>query len=647
MSMEQSRELVVVIHGLSGSPASMAGVCQAIKDERPGAEFINLKMPWGRRFLSFFGLRTVFNSVSPERVIVDLVEEIDRRWAERDELGMPKFSRISFVGHSMGAVFARKLVLVAHGEITRDEPGTPEHGIVPAPFEKGLESLRRPRAWAGNIDRLVLIAGMNRGWSAADTVNWLTSVMFSLGNFVGEIKRVVSRRDPIVFAVRRGAPFLTQTRLQWLELVRDPARRPNASFQFIGTEDDIVSPADYLDAYVDFNDPASSGTASSAGAKQFRLVEMRFTNHQRAIVAAPTARMSKAEVDNARHRKQLIRAAFHADPDAQLGSAVIMLPELLDSLPEPVEPDVTDVVFVIHGIRDKGYWTQKIGARIKREFVSHHMGSSDAGDANAIARRIRSFTASYGYFAMLPFALGQVRRRKVEWLMDQYARLRALYPNATFSYVGHSNGTYLIASALELYPAARFKRVVLAGSIVRRAFDWDKLFASRHREAALLSIAANKDWVVGILSNGLSILTDIGSGGFRGFRQLNPRTKPPNREFHEVKYVVGGHGAGVTEPIWNDIARFIVHGAVPEAADPTYSTRPNWLRRFLYDLGSLIPLPLLTLVLAGGLYLLANMFITSPLACVLEFDCQAAIESWRILAFLAYFWVIYLIVTRW
>ncbi len=69
----------------------------------------------------------------------------------------------------------------------------------------------------------------------------------------------------------------------------------------------------------------------------------------------------------------------------------------------------------------------------------------------------------------------RTRRSKVEWLMDQYTENLALYPNADFSFVGHSNGTYLLAKALLEYPACKFKNVVFAGSVVNKNYDWGTL----------------------------------------------------------------------------------------------------------------------------------------------------------------------------
>jgi len=75
--------------------------------------------------------------------------------------------------------------------------------------------------------------------------------------------------------------------------------------------------------------------------------------------------------------------------------------------------------------------------------------------------------------------------------MDKYVALRARFPNAEFSYIGHSNGTYLVARALEDYPAARFRNVLFAGSVVRRSYDWAALL-SANRVCKVLNLVATR-----------------------------------------------------------------------------------------------------------------------------------------------------------
>ena len=57
--------------------------------------------------------------------------------------------------------------------------------------------------------------------------------------------------------------------------------------------------------------------------------------------------------------------------------------------------------------------------------------------------------------------------------MDQYTQNLAKYPNSDgrISYIGHSNGTYILASALDRYPSLRVNQIVFAGSVVRTDYD--------------------------------------------------------------------------------------------------------------------------------------------------------------------------------
>jgi hypothetical protein len=89
-----------------------------------------------------------------------------------------------------------------------------------------------------------------------------------------------------------------------------------------------------------------------------------------------------------------IFAKATAWPETALIPLGIPRDHMADSLPPNHNDDkVTDVVFVIHGIRDKGFWTQKIARAIKKE-------AEERTDTE-----FRSMTTSYGYFAMAPFVL--------------------------------------------------------------------------------------------------------------------------------------------------------------------------------------------------------------------------------------------------
>jgi hypothetical protein len=223
----------------------------------------------------------------------------------------------------------------------------------------------------------------------------------------------------------------------------------------------------------------------------------------------------------------------------------------LDTPLELNQQDVKKVVFVIHGIRDLGYWTRKIAQRVQVLARKKEVG-------------FRAVTSTYGYFAMLPFIWPSTRRAKVEWLMDEYAQARARYPNAKFCYVGHSNGTYMLASALQEYPCCQFEHVVFAGSVVRTDYRWDR-FRENGQVKAVLNYVATSDWVVAFFPKAFELLhwQDLGSAGHDGFLAI-----PAEGAAGQIEYIHGSHGAALVEENWDAIADFVIEGRLPGDAPP-------------------------------------------------------------------------------
>jgi hypothetical protein len=92
---------------------------------------------------------------------------------------------------------------------------------------------------------------MNRGWSISSAMDWLTTAKGAVGTLIGEF--VLSGRLTIL-AIRQGAPFLVQGRLQWLALMRPrKGSKPTHFFivQLLGNTDDQVSPDDNVDFAID------------------------------------------------------------------------------------------------------------------------------------------------------------------------------------------------------------------------------------------------------------------------------------------------------------------------------------------------------------------------------------------------------------
>jgi pimeloyl-ACP methyl ester carboxylesterase len=154
---------------------------------------------------------------------------------------------------------------------------------------------------------------------------------------------------------------------------------------------------------------------------------------------------------------------------------------------------------------------------------------------------------------MIDFLLFGERQKNVRWFMDQYTQARAMYPGASMNFVGHSNGTYLLASALTRYKACTFRNVVFVGSVVPRDFKWDEMVPNKVE--AIRNYVASSDWIVGVLPRFFEYFPspDVGSAGFRGFVSREGKR-------HEVTFVKGGHSAALDPSNFRAIATFVLDG---------------------------------------------------------------------------------------
>ena len=184
------RELAIVLHGPHGSPEEMQGVSKAIEERSEDMDILAPILPYG----GFFGL---FGTTSVEQIVRDVVEEIDKTLANRESQGDGgAYERLILLGYSCGAVIARKIAIVVHGETAE------------APFVKDLKGLERP--WAGNIERIILLAGMSRGWAPEIARDWLQSTFWALGSWYCAIFAMLGLPVPTLYAMRQGQPFIVQ-----------------------------------------------------------------------------------------------------------------------------------------------------------------------------------------------------------------------------------------------------------------------------------------------------------------------------------------------------------------------------------------------------------------------------------------------------
>lgn len=508
LSKQTDTSLVVLLHAFRHTPSRLDHVARIVREEKRAAHIIVPPLP-----LSWRSREDLTD------VAVNVVTLIDQQVQHRADQQWDEFDEIIMVGHSTGSMISRKAYVIICGEISE------------APFvhrRQSNPSRLSPRMpWAHRVRRIVQLSGMNGGWSVSHHMGLRRSLEFTVGSAFAHLVLSITHRRLAIDHIRRGAPFLTGLRLQWLAMLkqaRDKKLDTAMVVQLLGTVDDLVSPDDNIDMVT---------------GSDFIYMDVARTGHVEMI------EMDSSDAGQARRNKFVL--ALTGTKEALLKASVV-----------PSDPDriarssggFTDVVFVVHGIRDTGFWTHKIARQVQA-----------AGRKLRPPRNYATVTSTYGYFPMLSFLLPWRRREKVAWLMERYVSARSLYPDAHFDYVGHSNGTYLLADALKDNPACRFHNVVFAGSVVRRNYDW-ALAADRSQMSSVLNYVATNDKVVACFPGALERLgfQDLGSAGHAGFEQAHPQ----NRQVSEVCFVEGGHGAALSEQHWVDIANFICTGKAPE-----------------------------------------------------------------------------------
>jgi pimeloyl-ACP methyl ester carboxylesterase len=662
--------LVLALHSFASTSAHQSDVKGAVMEIFPDADFFAPDLAIGR-----------FSFRKPLEIALELVEVVNRIWEKKGALasapGHREYSEVILIGHSLGSLLARKVYVLACGENEA------------APFES--EALNCPalqsgtaEQWARKVKRIVLLAGINQGWTLSSSLN--LGRLFYMG--LAEIcARVPGLDKHCILAIRRNAPFIVQLRLQWLSMMQNVGRKnglgKSTTVQLLGSIDDLVSPDDHIDLVT---------------GSEFFYLDVPHTNHSNIIELGGHEK---------KFRREIFQSAL-ADTPEQLNRTSV---SPMDYVPRMVRDEVTDVLFVIHGIRDKGYWTHKLARRVlvqSRDLayqasmrIDAARGRGEVDDPDALRESqivVETETSNYGYFAMLPFLLPWLRSAKVGWFMEQYTEARALYPKASFSFVGHSNGTYLLAKAMHLYPSCKFHRVVFAGSVVSANYDWKRLLDSK-QVTQVLNYVATSDWVVAIfprlfqlfdnfgrwiaspakqssqtpaprmeriftfLAHAVSrvlklslfpfriLRQDLGGAGHDGFKNavvLKPGEKPGIDPMQEIQFILGQHSAALDEDNWRAIADFILKGKAEFPPVRNFKERRPWIHRLLGAAGPVIWLFLLWLVVWLGRGLLLrewnwNLFRFE----VWPINWEAVILPGLPLAgFILYCWACWKIVTK-
>lgn len=163
------------------------------------------------------------------------------------------------------------------------------------------------------------------------------------------------------------------------------------------------------------------------------------------------------------------------------------------------------MLFSIHGIRTEGEWQERIDPSFEA------------------IKGFRHRKHKYGYFDFWKVGSKKQRDQEVERFADFYDE-HVKDGDPAPSIIAHSFGTYIAGSALARFPAIKFNRIILCGSIIATDFDWKSCFDT-NRVRAVLNERAGDDWVVtefrSLILRGA--IPNSGPSGVDGFTSIQPR----------------------------------------------------------------------------------------------------------------------------
>lgn len=402
------------------------------------------------------------------------------------------YDRIVLIGHSMGGEVLRKVYLWGTGnEVDR-------------PVRRGAHD------WVKRVERFVSLAAINRGWStdpAPGNMPWYRKLEYDFGLVIAKL----TGTGKMIMSMQRGAPFVADSRVQWIEAARqNSGLKLPLVIHLLGTKDDIASIEDIKDVQV---------------AKDFHFKSLPNTGH--ADIATALTDEINADGPLTWRARTILECVTLPHEQLSFDKAEDLIEDL----------DVRRIVFILHGIRDYDEWGIKLKNAIDEDLPSG----------------TKVLLPKYGYFPMAPFLLWQDRQKKVRWFMDYYTEVRAQYPRAErFDFIGHSNGTYILSSALQNYKSFNINDVYFAGSVVPQRYPWNELVI-HNRVARVRNVVATNDWVVAYFprffeqiaewtgANGERGAFDLGAAGFRGFHESGG----PSEAVKNIAFTTGEHSAGV------------------------------------------------------------------------------------------------------
>jgi pimeloyl-ACP methyl ester carboxylesterase len=444
------------------------------------------------------------------------------------------YSRIVLFGYSTGGLLLRKAYVWGHGS---ESDRATQHGQHP---------------WVDRVERFVSLAAPNRGWPTSKPAN-LRMDQYVLAH-AAQIFFRLTNTGKVVLDLLQGSPFVANMRVQWIALFRAKGADAPLVVHLVGGKDELVNREDSIDI-------------EAGGPEHVVIRTLEGLNH--------------LEIANGIYQTGADKAVLTSLAEDILTALTNKRGEFPNYWPDKIgalktDPNIKQLIFVMHGIRDESNWPLDIKRAIEKKIREG-------------AEAVKVIPPQYRRFTMLPFLLYWDRQENVRWFMDQYTEAIATYPNLQdVDFVGHSNGTYILASALQKYSVLRVRNVFFAGSVAPIQYNWKKVVQNGQVTGKVWNICADYDWVVAILpqlfqqlSDWMKIepegLLDIGSAGFRGFRN----EVGTNSSVENLRYISGTHGAAFdsgNEKRLQAIVDFVTSGeesklrSLSEVSDP-----PGWL----------------------------------------------------------------------
>ncbi len=552
---------VVVVGGLRGSEKSPPAGKKSLGIAREFYDFVVQSLP-GATVIAPDCRIQLWSLKHPEIMAQELSQEISHAFDEAKK--SRTFRQVFLIGFSTGGLILRRAYAVGRG---LDRAGSLTSGRT---------------EWSGKVSKIVYLSSILRGWSISSATPPLARLTYQPFQWAGQFLDLVTLGKVKLLSreIERHQPFVIETQIQQAKLEAQMSAQAQATpmtVHVLGSRDEFISPLDCLDAI-----PKA----------EHLFVELPNTCHVEMLDANSTGSTTEAG-RRGKILAQVFRAADanelrSANPDELVGWDDIN--DYYDELDRPpniprgasTAHEVKHAVMIVHGIRDHGYWTKRIAKILKRRTET---------------QVLRAPSPSYGYFNLVDFVRWPKRQRQAKWFMQQYADVRACYPNAEISFVGHSNGTYLAGRALAYSPAIEFRNIYFAGSVLPTSFQWSDYKAQV--SGRVLNVMGPRDEVVaflpgGIEGLGLSWMFGVGAAGYLGFSSNDVVDAPACVEVVNRRQP-GNHRAGVDESVWNKIGDFILEDKVmdePELSDP-------WWRLLAVKAPGLAPL-----VIVGALLLL-------------------------------------------